>query len=167
MASTGFTLVELMVTLAVLTIILGIAVPGMGDFVSNQRVRSQADSMLASLALARNESITQNLRVTLCPSSNGTSCTGTWSQGWIVFRDGGTAGTVDGSDTVMRAFSSKKNVSVSMSSNFSSYVSFLPTGRSLGSGGATTGGTVTVSGGNLTRTINVCTTGRVQSGASC
>lgn len=167
MASTGFTLVELMVTLAVLTIILGIAVPGMGDFVSNQRVRSQADSMLASLALARNESITQNLRVTLCPSSNGTSCTGTWSQGWIVFRDGGTAGTVDGSDTVMRAFSSKKNVSISMSSNFSSYVSFRPTGRSLGSGGATTGGTITVSGSSLTRTINVCTTGRIQSGASC
>ncbi|MEW6132415.1 MAG: GspH/FimT family pseudopilin [Pseudomonadota bacterium] len=167
MAGSGFTLVELMVTLAVLTIILAIAVPGVGGFVSNQRVRSQADSMLASLALARNESITQNLRVTLCPSGNGTSCTGTWSQGWIVFRDGGTAGTVDVGDTVMRVFPGKKNVTVSMSGNFGSYLSFRPTGRSMGSGGATTGGTITVSGGSLTRTINVCSTGRIQAGGSC
>lgn len=167
MTNSGFTLVELLATLAILVIFLALGVPSFVETMANQRVRSQADGMLASLALARSESIRQNIRVSLCPSSNGTSCTGSWSDGWIVFSDTGTAGTVDGADSVLRAFSSKKDVTVSMGGNFTNYISYLPSGRSSGSGGATTGGAISISGDNLIRDINICTTGRIQSGGSC
>jgi len=59
---------------------------------------------LTSLNLARSEAIKGNVRVTLCVSSNGTSCaaSGGWELGYIVFRDLNSNGAVDSDDTVLR-----------------------------------------------------------------
>ncbi len=86
----GFTLIELMVTLAVLGILLTVAVPNFQTFVMNGRMASQTNDLITALNLARSEAVRRAANVTVCASSNGTSCTGGWAAGWIVLDAAGT-----------------------------------------------------------------------------
>lgn len=88
-ATRGFTLIELLVTLAVAAILLGVAVPNFQMFVANNRMVSQANDLITAFNMARSEAVKRAANVTVCASSNSTtanppSCTGTWTQGWIV-----------------------------------------------------------------------------------
>lgn len=86
----GFTLVELMIVLVVMAVLLGIAVPSMTQFTFSGKLRSYSNEIVASAVLARSEAIKRNQAVTLCVSSNGTSCaSGSWESGWIVRTSGG------------------------------------------------------------------------------
>ncbi|SDH38069.1 GspH/FimT family pseudopilin [Pseudomonas panipatensis] len=81
----GFTLVELMVTIAVAAILLTIAVPSLTDTTLSGKLRASANDLVTSAALARSEAIKRNAVTSLCPSSDGASCgSGGWEQGWIV-----------------------------------------------------------------------------------
>lgn len=84
----GFTLVELLVTVAVLGVLLAVAVPSFTDMMRNNRSLAAANELVSALNAARSEAIKRGARVSLCPSTNGTSCSGTaWQSGWIVFFD--------------------------------------------------------------------------------
>lgn len=85
----GFTLVELMVAIAVLAVLLGIAVPMFTDSTLGSRLRTQANDLAGAALLARSEAIKRNQAVTLCASSDGATCTGAWASGWIVRTAGG------------------------------------------------------------------------------
>lgn len=81
----GFTLIELIVTVAVLAIVLATAIPSFSDITLRSKLRTYAADLVASAHLARSEAINRNDQVRMCVSSNGTSCgTGGWGQGWIV-----------------------------------------------------------------------------------
>lgn len=81
----GFTLVELMVAIAVLAIVLATAIPSFSDITLRSKLRTYAADLVASARLARSEAINRNGQVSMCVSSNGTSCgMGGWGQGWIV-----------------------------------------------------------------------------------
>lgn len=87
----GFSLIELMVTITVMAILLMIAVPSFLDATLGSKLGAFANNFAASARLARSEAIKRNAVVTLCVSSNGTSCaTGGWDQGWIVRATNGT-----------------------------------------------------------------------------
>lgn len=85
----GFTLIELMVTIAVLAILLGIAAPSFNDVSLSSKLSSHANNLIASINMARSEAIKRNVRVTLCASADGTDCatSGGWEQGWVVKYD--------------------------------------------------------------------------------
>ncbi len=107
--SAGFTLIELLVTLSIGAIILSIAVPSFGNMVRNNRVATQANTLLAALNLARSESAKRGVRISVCPRTQPATapetCTGEtdWSGGWLVFTDAtGTRGTFDGTDSLLR-----------------------------------------------------------------
>lgn len=83
----GFTLLELMITVAVGAVLLTIGVPSFVDLVRNNRAATNVNELLTAFSIARSESIKRGLNVTVCRSTNGTACGGTWADGWIVFRD--------------------------------------------------------------------------------
>jgi type IV fimbrial biogenesis protein FimT len=82
----GFSLVELMVALAVAGVLAAIAIPAFDSFILSNRLSAYSSAFSASARVARSEAMKRNLPVTLCKSSNGTSCStsGGWEQGWIV-----------------------------------------------------------------------------------
>ena len=72
----GFTLVELVITLAVLAIIVTLALPAFTALVNGNRLTAQANELVADLQAARMEAITRNRPVTLCPSADNATCSG-------------------------------------------------------------------------------------------
>lgn len=98
----GFTLVELVVTMAIAAILVTVAIPGFSNLIRDNRLIASTNRLVTSLAHARSEAVKRGTSVSICASSNGTACTGSWTDGWLVFSDGGTTGTVDGTDTILR-----------------------------------------------------------------
>lgn len=79
----GFTLVELMVVVAVLAVLQTLAAPAFSGLVSSMRLSTAANSLFSSLLLARSEAIKRNSRAVVCKSATGYACTtsGGWEQG--------------------------------------------------------------------------------------
>lgn len=83
----GFTLIEIVVTLAILALLSAIALPAFNGIIRNNRLTAVANEFVSHLDYARTEAIKRGNRVTVCRSSNGVSCDGDWNDGWIVFDD--------------------------------------------------------------------------------
>jgi len=100
----GFTLIELMIVITILAIFVVVGVPNFQNLIGDNRLSTQANSLVSSLQLARSEALKLRTPVTVCRSTNGTSCSGSgdWDFGWLVFVDGGSLGTVDGADTIIK-----------------------------------------------------------------
>ena len=99
----GFTLVELMVTVSVVAILLALAVPGFQSFLVGNNLASSSASFLSTVNYARSEAVKRSMTVTICPSADGATCTGTWSNGWITFVDTNANGSANAGETVLRA----------------------------------------------------------------
>jgi type IV fimbrial biogenesis protein FimT len=82
--SSGLTMVELMFAIAILGVYLAFAVPSYRDAALNSKLNAVASSLHASVMVARSEAIKANRPTTLCASSDGANCTGSWTEGWVV-----------------------------------------------------------------------------------
>lgn len=80
----GFTMVELLMALAISAILLMVAVPSFQGAVLSSQLRTAANNLLVASVAARSEAIKRNAVVELCPSANGSTCGGAWEGGWIV-----------------------------------------------------------------------------------
>lgn len=85
--SVGFTLVELMVTLAVAAIVATVAIPSFMSMIASNRVTAGSNEMVTALNLGKSEAIRSGHNTILCKSANGSTCGGKWSDGWILFSD--------------------------------------------------------------------------------
>ncbi|MGH8508703.1 MAG: GspH/FimT family pseudopilin [Gammaproteobacteria bacterium] len=90
--SRGFTLVELVVTLGVAAVLMGMAAPSVSQFLQNNRLKSDTYMLLDSIAVARSEAVKRGSQVVICRSANPTAappaCGGsanTWTTGWLVY----------------------------------------------------------------------------------
>lgn len=92
----GFTLVELAITLVVLSVLMAIAAPLFTGMSNGNKLTSNANEFVAAMQIARSEAIRRNARTTFCQSNDGATCTNTatW-QGWLVFSDADGDGVVD------------------------------------------------------------------------
>jgi len=103
----GFTLFELMITVAIAGIVMAFAVPALETFVKNDRLTTQINTLVSHLSYARNEAVTRSQQVGLCASSdsstNNPSCSGAdWAAGWILFVDSDGDSSFTAGETVLR-----------------------------------------------------------------
>ena len=135
--SAGFTLIELMVAVAILAVLAALAAPSFNEAILSNRLASYANTFVASAQLARGEAIKRNATVVMCRyADDGTSCatTGTWQQGWIVWRDADNDATVDADEII------QKQQAISSDYHFAGDVGysldFLATGGAQKTGGS-------------------------------
>ncbi len=75
----GFTLVELVVTIAIVGILASVAIPSFSSSIATTRARSVATDLYMSLVKARSEAVKRNTAVIVGPSESG------WNKGWTVY----------------------------------------------------------------------------------
>ncbi len=103
--STGFTLIEMIVTIAIVGIFASIALPNFSQLIRNNRIPTTTNEFISTLVLARSEALKRSRDVSVCSSNDQTTCNGgtDFSDGWIVYADCDgnnalTAGNVDCND---------------------------------------------------------------------
>lgn len=98
----GFTLVELIVAVAVLSIMITVGVPNFVSFIQRYSAESAIGMFHKDLQLARAEAVSLGKRVTVCHLSSGNVCDGNWLQGVSVFvDDGASIGELDADELVL------------------------------------------------------------------
>ena len=100
----GFTLIELIIVLSIASILLSMAIPNYSAFVQDSLLTAQSNNFASTLALAKSEAIKRSSRVSICPSTNGTGCTGgsVWSNGWVVFANPNGDSTIDAGEEILQ-----------------------------------------------------------------
>ena len=128
----GFTLIELMISIAVAAILFGIAVPQFSAVTQNARMTSARNGLFTAMQLARTEAITRGVHVVVCASSDGEGCGASWSGGSIVFVDTNRNRHRESTERLLTQFSPDafKNLDVKGGRRLTS---FGPDGRSGGS----------------------------------
>lgn len=129
----GFTLPELITTLAVVSIVTTTAIPGMQSLVQNNRMTTQVNTLVANLHLARSEAVKRGQRTTLCQSPDGISCgtSNDWHDGWILFTDPNHNHVFDQNETLIRVqqkMTGNTTIKLTRSFGINHYMFYEPTG---------------------------------------
>ena len=127
----GFTLMELIITLAIAAIVLAIGVPSFQGMMRNNRAAAYTNEFVGALNLARSEAIKRGQRVALVPVS-----VGDWGQGWTVFVDVNDNGSFDdGAANVLRVRESLDGATqLVAAAPLDDYISFAPDGSARRAG---------------------------------
>jgi type IV fimbrial biogenesis protein FimT len=95
----GFNLFELIIVMLIIGIFAAIGVPAFKYVTASTRIATEINGLLGDMQYARTEAVREGLSVSVCPSSDGSTCLGTipsaWQYGWIVFQDPNQNGIVD------------------------------------------------------------------------
>ena len=158
----GFSLIELMITIAVAAILFGIAVPQFSTVTQNARITSARNGLFTAFQLARTEAISRRVHVVVCASVEGEVCSGAWERGALVFVDANRNRQRDGTEVLLTQFAPDafKNLAVRGSRRLTS---FGPDGRS---GGSNQTLAVCAPGHNDGLSVVISNAGRVRMGKS-
>jgi type IV fimbrial biogenesis protein FimT len=161
----GFTLLELIITLAIVGIVMVFAIPSMSTFTKNDRLATQINALVGHLALARSEAVLRNQQVIVCVSDNSTSCSGNdWKEGWIVFIDADNDSGFSAGETIVRAQPALEGGNT-LNSSIGSAVTY--DSRGFAAAGST--GTFSLCddrGNAFIKAISISNTGRVRKGGT-
>lgn len=90
MKQSGFTLMELLVTISIIGVVTSMAYPTFQETMRKSRIESATTNLLNAMAIARSEAVKTNMPVTFCQSVSATACSHypDWNKGWVVLRGG-------------------------------------------------------------------------------
>ena len=165
----GISIVELVVSLAIVAILATTGVPAFSSFIQSNRLNESSFDMLATINLARTEAVKRRTRVLLCRSADPTlptpSCGGsanTWTTGWLVFASGDSNSTYEaGTDTLLGiGLVDSSNVTVITNSTSDNNLEYNSDGTTNESGGTARFALCDQRGGAQGRQINIPPHGR-------
>lgn len=167
MRSWGFSLIELMVTVAVLAILVAIGLPSFQSSMRSNRLATATNELIASINLTRSEAVRNPNGAAMCASSDGATCTGSWDDGWIVWIDRNGDGNPDltgaGTDILLRVVEGRGSVEIIASAGgMGEKIRFDNRGRSLESRTLTVQSDTCPSGNELVRRVSLSLTGQVK-----
>ena len=120
--ASGFTVIELLIVVAILVILIGIAGPDFRKIIVATRVKNVSFDVFSSLTHARNEAVTRNTTVRICGASN-------WASGWtITFAPNCNSSSITAANTI-RKQDAYQGVTITETLTNTSFVSFTGTGR--------------------------------------
>ncbi len=137
--SGGFTLLELMVGIAVLAVTLGIAIPSYADMMRRNRVTTHTNQLVAAFAVARSEAVKRGAPIAVCSSdATQSECAESedWSNGWIACTDeGAVAGLCESGETIVQRWSAPAEDQVRIVTTAVEFVRYRADGRTQQPGG--------------------------------
>lgn len=123
----GFTLLELMVAIAVAAILVSVSAPSFRSIIQNNRLVGQSNEIVTAFQVARSEALKRNRSVVICPSSDGATCETSWVDGWIVAEDSAGAGSTTVTlENVIRVWAAPEGQLAI--ANAPGFIRFLPRG---------------------------------------
>src|SRR5690554_4410377 len=165
MRQRGFTLIELMVTVAVVAIVVAIGLPSFQGSLRSNRVATASNELVASIALARSEALRSPGGAAICGTTDGTTCSAAWDVGWMVWTDMDGNGAVGTGDRILRHVEVRPNLTISVSAPVSGedeLIRFDRLGRRIGGDrGFMIQPDVCPAGHNLVRRMAVSPTGQL------
>ena len=162
--ASGFTLIELMITLLIAAIALSFTMPRLGTISNQVNFNAIQQNLVSSLILTRSEAIKRGVPTVICASVNGSTCSATpdnWNDGWMIYADQNNNGTYESaSDDFIRAQSIDAVANITWGQN--NPVTFL------GDGTVSTASTGNFSicdprGSTVARGVTISLSGRVRS----
>jgi type IV fimbrial biogenesis protein FimT len=157
----GFTLLELMVVLALVSLLLMAGVPAYRTFVLNLELRAATERLASDLRYARHAAVNEGDRVGVCPGDDSAGCLGSpvWDEGWIIYGDENGDRTWQAAEPLLRVSPRLRGMSARSSSGRTE-LGFFPNGTAPGSNA-----TVRLCderGGAFGRQVRISLTGRIR-----
>jgi type IV fimbrial biogenesis protein FimT len=152
----GFTLLELIITVSIAAILMGLGVPSFINTIRTNRLAGATNEMISTFMYARSEAIKRNAQISVCKSSDGSTCasgSAGWETGWITYVPTNANGNFTAGDTVLNVHEPLNSaLSATGNNNLTSRVLF----SSLGLAPARMGAIVIVSPSDNTNTRTIC-----------
>ncbi len=145
--SGGVTLVEVLVSLALMATLTTLGAQAMSNALDSMRLTSGVNTFFSSLVFARSEAVKRSSRVVLCKSPAGSECvlTGGWDQGWIVFHDANNNAAIDAGEVLLlREPALSERFRLTGNSQVENYLSYTATGATSLTSGAFQAGRLTL-----------------------
>lgn len=160
-AQCGFTLTELLITLAIAGVLAMIGAPAMGSLLARTRDASAESAVVNTLRHARSAAIMRNARVLVCPSRDGSQCNpgDDWQHGWLVAKDADHDGQPDADATLILAQAAMPAGTRVITSTGRGQLAFHPNG---GAGGSNARFTICHANARTGKAVIVANTGRVR-----
>jgi len=164
----GFTLIELVITLAVAATLTLVGIPSFTETIKTNRLTTYNNDFVASLNLARSEAIKRNASVTVRKVDNNSftkvSATANWEDGWDVFTDADSDGNFEAGDTLIKTYPPlPASFTLRGNANVANYIRYTTSGRANTNGSFVFCDNSEVS---TSKVIVVISTGRTRAGSS-
>lgn len=121
----GFTLIELMITIAIMGIVIGIGFPSFQSMIVNSRLTTQSNNLVGALNIARSESVKRGKFVVV------KKVTTSWQGGWEVFVDDDKDQTKDSGEEIIKSYEALvTGYSINVTTGYTNHIYYRPDGRS-------------------------------------
>lgn len=133
MRTQGFTLIDLIIALSVLSILLTIGLPNLSSQIQQMRVKTAVFALQESINLTRTQAVSANKRATIRKQNQ-------WEDGWEIFIDKDNDGVRDSNEDIVQLREKLKGIRITANRSIKNYVSYIPTGESRNASGTNGGG---------------------------